>query len=204
MSSRGMLSTGAPLYGYVADGYWCDIGTLPEYHRANSDLLNGQLNLGDLGERIGPDIWAGGPVTIDAGRATLRTDLPRRRGQDQPRRRHPGSRGDPRLHDPGQPGARPAQHHLAQLLYRRGRDAARRGDRPAVQPEGAFDGFRGRGGGRRHGGRRRCDHPGRRQGLAEQGSRERRHGQPQPDLGIARAAGCCSAATASPAWSMST
>ena len=60
----GMLRVGAPLYGYVAEGYWCDIGTLPEYHRANADLLNGRLNLGDLGQRIGPDIWAGGPVTI--------------------------------------------------------------------------------------------------------------------------------------------
>ena len=35
-----------------------------EYHRANTDLLNGRLNLGDLGERIGPDIYAGGPVSI--------------------------------------------------------------------------------------------------------------------------------------------
>ena len=52
------------LYGYVADGYWCDIGTLGEYHRANADLLNGRLNLGELGKRIGPDIWAGGTVDI--------------------------------------------------------------------------------------------------------------------------------------------
>ena len=25
-----------PLYGYIADGYWCDIGTLSEYQRANA------------------------------------------------------------------------------------------------------------------------------------------------------------------------
>ena len=37
----GMLTRGEPLYGYIADGYWCDIGTLGEYHRANADLLNG-------------------------------------------------------------------------------------------------------------------------------------------------------------------
>ena len=37
----GMLARGEPLYGYVADGYWCDIGTLSEYHRANADLFNG-------------------------------------------------------------------------------------------------------------------------------------------------------------------
>ncbi len=52
----GMLSSGAPLYGHVAEGYWCDIGAIPEYQKANTDLLNARLNLGDLGERIGPDI----------------------------------------------------------------------------------------------------------------------------------------------------
>ena len=61
----GAIEGGSPLYGYVAEGYWCDIGTLPEYQRATADLLYGKLDLGDLGERIGPDIWAGGPVTID-------------------------------------------------------------------------------------------------------------------------------------------
>jgi mannose-1-phosphate guanylyltransferase / phosphomannomutase len=61
-----MLANGEPLFGYIADGYWCDIGTLREYHRANADLLSGQLDLGDIGQRIGPDIWAGGPVQIAA------------------------------------------------------------------------------------------------------------------------------------------
>ena len=53
-----LLSQGAPVYGYIAEGYWCDIGTLSEYHRANADLLNGQLKLGEIGERIGAGIWA--------------------------------------------------------------------------------------------------------------------------------------------------
>ena len=57
---------GGPMYGYVAKGYWCDIGTLAEYRRANTDLLNGRLNMGELGRRIGPGIWAGGAVDIDA------------------------------------------------------------------------------------------------------------------------------------------
>jgi len=59
-----MLACNEALYGYIAGGYWCDIGTLSEYRRANADLLSGRLNLGDLGQRIGPDIWAGGPVDI--------------------------------------------------------------------------------------------------------------------------------------------
>lgn len=59
-----MLDRGEAVYGYVAEGYWCDIGTLSEYHRASADLLSGLLDLGDLGQRIGPGIWAGGPVEI--------------------------------------------------------------------------------------------------------------------------------------------
>ncbi len=59
-----MLAQGATLYGHIADGYWCDIGTLSEYQRACFDLLNGVLHLGELGEHIGGGIWAGGPVEI--------------------------------------------------------------------------------------------------------------------------------------------
>jgi mannose-1-phosphate guanylyltransferase/phosphomannomutase len=59
-----MLADEEPLYGYVASGYWCDIGTLTEYRRANSDLLNGVLNLGELGQRVGSGIWAAGQVKI--------------------------------------------------------------------------------------------------------------------------------------------
>jgi len=59
-----MLAAGEALYAYIANGYWCDIGTLSEYQRANFDLLNGLLHLGELGEHIGGGIWTGGPVEI--------------------------------------------------------------------------------------------------------------------------------------------
>lgn len=60
-----MLARGEPLYGYIAEGYWCDVGTLSEYQRANFDLLNGALNLGELGQRVGSGIWTGGLVQIE-------------------------------------------------------------------------------------------------------------------------------------------
>lgn len=34
-----LLEAGAGLFGYTADGYWSDIGTLEEYRRAHQDLL---------------------------------------------------------------------------------------------------------------------------------------------------------------------
>ncbi len=37
-----MLRDGAALYATVADGYWCDIGTIPSLLRATRDLLDGK------------------------------------------------------------------------------------------------------------------------------------------------------------------
>jgi mannose-1-phosphate guanylyltransferase/phosphomannomutase len=59
-----MIARGEPLVGYAAEGYWCDIGTLSEYHRGNADLLNGQVSLGELGHHFASGIWTGGPVEI--------------------------------------------------------------------------------------------------------------------------------------------
>ena len=39
-----LFAMGAPLYGFVADGYWQDIGSLPQYLSANCDLLDGKVN----------------------------------------------------------------------------------------------------------------------------------------------------------------
>ena len=59
-----MLARGEPLFAYVAWGYWCDIGALSEYQRANADLLNGHLKLDEPGKRIGSGIWSDGSVEI--------------------------------------------------------------------------------------------------------------------------------------------
>src|SRR5262245_14529370 len=45
------------LFGYVASGYWCDVGNIPEYMRANADLLQGKVKLGPIGQEIGNGIW---------------------------------------------------------------------------------------------------------------------------------------------------
>ena len=41
-----LFEMGAPLYGYVAEGYWQDIGSLPQYLTANRDLLDGKVEAG--------------------------------------------------------------------------------------------------------------------------------------------------------------
>ena len=40
-----MLRGGAPLYGYIAEGYWKDVGNLNEYLQSNFDALSGKVNL---------------------------------------------------------------------------------------------------------------------------------------------------------------
>ena len=60
-----MMADGLALHGYVADGYWCDVGSLEEYQRANADLLYGRVNLSEpIGTRLDGDIWVGEGVEI--------------------------------------------------------------------------------------------------------------------------------------------
>ncbi len=40
-----MLKDGAPLFGYVAEGYWRDIGNLSEYQKAHLDILNEMVGI---------------------------------------------------------------------------------------------------------------------------------------------------------------
>ncbi|MBU1107177.1 MAG: NTP transferase domain-containing protein [Candidatus Riflebacteria bacterium] len=62
-----MLKEGLPLYGYVAEGYWKDIGSLEEYILAHKNVLNGEVKLQIPGNRlniIGRDVWVGNNSNI--------------------------------------------------------------------------------------------------------------------------------------------
>lgn len=59
-----LLEKGAPLFGYIAHGYWTDVGTFEEYHHACADLLNRELDLGELGRDIGGGIYVEDDVEI--------------------------------------------------------------------------------------------------------------------------------------------
>ena len=56
----------APMYGYLAQGYWCDIGNIEQYRRAHMDLLSGKVKVPIAGNEIAPGIFAGLEVKIDA------------------------------------------------------------------------------------------------------------------------------------------
>ena len=60
-----MLAKRLPLYGYITEGYWCDVGNIEEYRRANADLLYGKVNTPEpIGNHVGGGIWIGEDVDI--------------------------------------------------------------------------------------------------------------------------------------------
>jgi mannose-1-phosphate guanylyltransferase / phosphomannomutase len=59
-----LLEMGKPLYGYVADGYWQDIGNLDQYRQANFDALDRRVELEIQGVRLRGNIWVGEGVEL--------------------------------------------------------------------------------------------------------------------------------------------
>jgi mannose-1-phosphate guanylyltransferase/phosphomannomutase len=60
-----LLEMGRPVYGYVAEGYWQDIGNLTQYRQANFDALDGRVRLEIPGVRLRGNVWLGEGVEID-------------------------------------------------------------------------------------------------------------------------------------------
>jgi mannose-1-phosphate guanylyltransferase/phosphomannomutase len=59
-----MLRGGMPLYGYLAPGYWCDIGNIQTYYQANWDALEGRVDVQIDGERRDGNVWIGEDVEL--------------------------------------------------------------------------------------------------------------------------------------------
>ena len=68
-----MLEAGQPLYGYVADGYWEDVGTTAAYLKAHEDILDGKVEVDVAGFELRPGIWVGKGSSIDP---SVRIDSP--------------------------------------------------------------------------------------------------------------------------------
>jgi mannose-1-phosphate guanylyltransferase / phosphomannomutase len=60
-----LLEMGKPLYGFVADGYWQDIGNLDQYRQANFDALDERVRLNVAGIRLRGNVWVGEGVDLD-------------------------------------------------------------------------------------------------------------------------------------------
>jgi mannose-1-phosphate guanylyltransferase / phosphomannomutase len=60
-----LLEIGAPLYGFVVDGYWEDVGNLEAYQRAHQDILDRRVNLDIGGFEVHPGVWLGEGAEVD-------------------------------------------------------------------------------------------------------------------------------------------
>ncbi|MGI6168855.1 MAG: sugar phosphate nucleotidyltransferase [Christensenellales bacterium] len=58
-----LLADGVPMFGYVAEGYWCDIGGLDQYIGCQWDILDGKCDVDTKAQRIaGNLIQEGAPL----------------------------------------------------------------------------------------------------------------------------------------------
>ncbi len=61
-----LLEKGEPMYGYVADAYWCDVGHLEAYREAQYDGLDKKVKLNFPYHEKSAGIWLGNNTHIDS------------------------------------------------------------------------------------------------------------------------------------------
>ena len=60
-----LLDKNEPIYGYVAEGYWCDVGHLDAYREAQYDALQHTVKLELPYQERSPNLWIGENTYID-------------------------------------------------------------------------------------------------------------------------------------------
>ncbi|BEP15960.1 mannose-1-phosphate guanyltransferase [Acidothermaceae bacterium B102] len=69
-----LLADGAPLYGYVTEAYWEDVGTHESYLRVQADVLNRLVDVEIDGFEVSSGVWIAEGAEVDPD-ATLRGPL---------------------------------------------------------------------------------------------------------------------------------
>jgi mannose-1-phosphate guanylyltransferase / phosphomannomutase len=54
-----LVDQGLPIYGYIAEGYWEDIGTHESYFKAQADVLSGKVDVDLDAFEVSPGVWVG-------------------------------------------------------------------------------------------------------------------------------------------------
>ena len=60
-----LLDQGLPMHGYIADGYWADVGNLEAYLEVHRDILDRKVQLEIGGFELRPGVWLGEGAEID-------------------------------------------------------------------------------------------------------------------------------------------
>ena len=61
-----LLKKDEPMYGYIAEGYWCDVGHLDAYREAQYDALHHQVKVDYAYKEHSPGIWIGQNTHIES------------------------------------------------------------------------------------------------------------------------------------------
>jgi mannose-1-phosphate guanylyltransferase / phosphomannomutase len=62
-----LLKQGEPVYGWVAPGYWEDVGSHAAYVKANFDCLEGKVKVQIPGDRVNDSIWIHAEAEVSEG-----------------------------------------------------------------------------------------------------------------------------------------
>ena len=62
-----LLKEGEHVFGWIADGYWEDVGSHAAYVKANFDCLEGKVKVQIPGDRVGDTTWIHSDAEVDAG-----------------------------------------------------------------------------------------------------------------------------------------
>jgi mannose-1-phosphate guanylyltransferase / phosphomannomutase len=60
-----LLKRGAPLFGYISDGYWEDVGTHESYLKAQADVLDRRVQTDIAGFEVSPGVWVAEGAEVD-------------------------------------------------------------------------------------------------------------------------------------------
>jgi mannose-1-phosphate guanylyltransferase/phosphomannomutase len=60
-----LLKRGAPLFGYISDRYWEDVGTHESYMKAQADVLAGRVRTDIAGFEVSPGVWVAEGAEVD-------------------------------------------------------------------------------------------------------------------------------------------
>ncbi|HUK70213.1 MAG TPA: mannose-1-phosphate guanyltransferase [Streptosporangiaceae bacterium] len=60
-----LLERGAPLHGFIASGYWEDVGTHESYLKAQADVLAGRVDAEIEGFEVSPGVWVADGAEVD-------------------------------------------------------------------------------------------------------------------------------------------
>ena len=60
-----LIAAGAPVFGYIAHGYWEDVGSQESYLRVQADVLNRRVQVEIDGFEVSPGVWLGEGADVD-------------------------------------------------------------------------------------------------------------------------------------------